>query len=182
MLQFPVRLRYSLSRSQRLVPHLRIHGRGAALFVVSLVFFFGYASVENARRGDTCGVVFFIGMALGTILLFRPLFVGLIDVLLVSRREMDVEIEENGAGILIRGERWYLWLDGFTDVRKFRDDTWTLQHWNGCVLHVAASAIGEDVIAHIRAKMEWGRTPEGVQAVIERGRVIQAMLDERRGT
>jgi hypothetical protein len=181
MVQFPVRLRYSLSRWQRLVPLLRIHGWGSVLFIVLLDPFFGYAAVENARRGDACGVVFFIGMAAGLILLFRPSFVGLIDVLLVSRREMDVEIEENGAGILIRGERWYLWLDGFTDMRKFRDDTWTLQHWNGWVLHVAASAIGEDVIAHIRAKMEWGRTPEGVEAVVERGRVIQAMLDERRG-
>jgi hypothetical protein len=119
-------------------------------------------------------------MILGLMLLLRPLFVGLFDVLFVARREMDVVIEENGVGFMMGGQRWYLWLDAFTDIRKFRADTWTLQHWNGCVLHIAVSAIGEDVIDHIRAKMEWGRTPEGVQAVVERGRVIQAILDSRR--
>ena len=42
------------------------------------------------------------------------------------------------AGILIGTERWYLFLDGITDLRKFRDDTWTIQHFNGSVLHIAA--------------------------------------------
>jgi hypothetical protein len=149
-------------------------------FILSVGLFWLYAAVDNGLRGDACEAFGFVGMALGLFFLLRPMFVGLIDVLLVARREMDVEIEENGAGVLIGGERWWLWLDGFTDVGKFREDTWTLQHWNGCVLHIAVSAIGADVIDHIRAKMEWGRTREGVQAVVERGRVIQAILDSKR--
>src|SRR5262249_4681497 len=66
--------------------------------------------------------------------------------------------------------RWYLFLGGFTDVLKLREDLWTLPHFNGCVLHIAASAITEEQLGHIRAAMERGRTPEGVRAVVERGR------------
>ncbi len=181
MPQFPVNLRYTLSRRQRLVPHLRIWGPVWCPCVLSLFLFVGSVAVEHALKGNFCQAMFFVGLALGGVILLRPMFVGLFDVLLVPRRDMDVAIDENGAGFLIGAERWWLWLDSFTDMRKFRADTWTLQHWNGCVLHIAASAIGEDLIDHIRTKMEFGRTPEGFQAAAERGRRIQAILRERRG-
>jgi hypothetical protein len=175
VVQFPVNLRYTLSRSQRLVPHLGIWGTWWTLFILSVMLFWLYAAIDNALKGNFCGAFGFVGMGFLVFIGLRPMFVGLIDVLFVARREMDVEIQENGAGVIISAERWWLWLDGFTDVRKFRADTWTLQHWNGCVIHIAASAISEDVIDHIRAKMAFGKTREGVLAVVERGRLIQAM-------
>jgi hypothetical protein len=55
-----------------------------------------------------------------------------------------------------------------------------VQHWNGKVFHIAASAISEDQIAYVMAAMERGRTPEGIQAVIERGKRIAEIMDEER--
>jgi hypothetical protein len=89
---------------------------------------------------------------------------------------MDVIIEKDAAGILVGGERWYLFLDGITDIRKFRDDIWTIQHWNGSVLHIVAAAITDEQIDYFRAAMERGRTPEGIRAVIERGRRIEQIM------
>jgi hypothetical protein len=56
---------------------------------------------------------------------------------------------------------------------------WTLRHWNGTVLHIPADAITDAQLAHLRAAMERGRTPEGIRAVIERGRRLAEL--ERRG-
>jgi len=180
MPEIPFHLRYTLSRSQRLVPHLRIWGLPLTLFVVPMFLFFCVQTVVAACLLSGFGLAVFGGLTLVGLVLYRGLFVGLLDVLLVPVRRMDVLAEENAAGILIGSERWYLFLDGITDLRKFSDDTWTVQHFNGCVLHIAADAIRDDQVAHLRAAMERGRTPEGIRAVIERGKRIQAILDSER--
>lgn len=66
--------------------------------------------------------------------MFRGIFVGLLDVLLIAVRVMDGVIEENAAGILLGKERWYLFLDGITDIRILYRGTWTIQHFNGCMI------------------------------------------------
>jgi hypothetical protein len=176
MIQIPFLLQYSLNRRQRLVPHLKIWGTLYVPFIVCLfLFFVVQAFVTPFTQGIWAGV-FFGALALGLFLLLRGLFVGVLDVLFVPLRQMDVVVEENAAGILIGTERWYLFLDGITDIRKFRDDTWTVQHWNGCVLHIAATAISDEQLDHLRAAMERGRTPEGIRAVIERGRRIEQVM------
>jgi hypothetical protein len=173
MTPVPFQLRYTLNRRQRIMPHLRIWGPMYVPFVVCLfLFFVVQAAVTPFTQGIWAGVFFGV-LAGGLVLLLRGLFAGLLDVLLIPRRIMDVVIEENGAGILIGNERWYLFLDGITDIRKFREDTWTIQHWNGVVLHVSAAAISKDQIAFLSAAMERGRTPEGIRTVIERGRRIE---------
>ena len=55
---------------------------------------------------------------------------------------------------------------------------WTVEHFNGTVLNIAALAITEDHIEYIRAAMERGRTPEGIRAVVERGRRIEEIMSE----
>jgi hypothetical protein len=57
---------------------------------------------------------------------------------------------------------------------------WTLSHWNGVVLHIPIDAISEELLAHLRAEMERGRTPEGIGAVIERGRRIEEIMRSER--
>ena len=176
MTQIPFHLRYTLNRRQRLVPHLKIWGTLYVPFVVCLLLFFVVQAVITPFTQGIWAGLCFGAMAIGLFLFLRGLFVGVLDVLLVPLRQMDVIIEENAAAILMGGERWYLFLDGITDIRKFRDDTWTIQHWNGCVLHIAAAAIADEQIDHLRAAMERGRTPEGIQAVIERGRRIEQVM------
>lgn len=180
MTEVPFHLRYTLTRTQRLVPHLRIWGPIWSACMVILLAFVLYSVIASAVLRDAKGVFAFTAAALGLFVLFRGLFVGLLDVLLVPARKVDVIIEENTADILIGGERWCLFLDGITRIGKYRRDVWTIQHHNGSVLHVPTSAIAEAQIAHLTAAMERGRTPEGIQAVIERGKRIEAIMSAER--
>jgi hypothetical protein len=97
---------------------------------------------------------------------------------------MDVTIETNAAsdptaGILIGKERWYLFLDGITEIQRLQKDTWTLQHFNGSVLHISASVITDDQLGFIRSVAEQGRTPEGIRKVIDRGKRFKEILDDK---
>jgi hypothetical protein len=92
---------------------------------------------------------------------------------------MDVRVEENGLGVLAGGQRWWLFLDGLTGIEQLTPGVWTLQHWTGSVVHVPADVITEEQIAYLRAAMERGRTPEGVRAVIERGRRLTELEREQ---
>lgn len=168
----PFQLRYTLSRSQRLVPHVRLWGVSTTIFVLALFAFFCAQTVVAVWSLELPGIVVFGGLALGTVVLFRGLLVGLIDVLTVPRRDVDVVIEENAAGILLGKERWYLFLDGITSLKQYRADVWTIQHFNGSVLHVPAAAITDEQMSHIKSAMGRGHTAEGVRAVVERGRKI----------
>jgi hypothetical protein len=176
MIDVAFHLRYTLNRKQRLVPHLKIWGPLYVPFIICLFMFFVVQTIVTPFTQGPWAGVFFGAMALGLFLLLRGLFVGVCDVLFVPLREMDVIIEKEAAGILVGGERWYLFLDGITDIRKFRDDTWTIRHWNGSVLHIAAAAITDEQIDYLRAAMERGLTPEGIRAVIERGRRIEQIM------
>ncbi|MGC8640579.1 MAG: hypothetical protein ACP5XB_11955 [Isosphaeraceae bacterium] len=173
-------LRYPLSRSQRLVPHLQIWGTLFTLFVLFLFSFFCVRSLVAVFALDVSGLAVFGGLALGMLLPFRGLFVGLLDVALVPVRNVDVVFVENAAGILMGDDRWWLFLDGITDIRMFKRDVWTVQHFNGAVLHMPASAITEEQLAHLKTAMEFGRTPEGIRKVIERGKVIKELTEQER--
>jgi hypothetical protein len=151
---------------------MRLWGVFATIFMPALFAFFCARTVVAVWSLDLPYIVVFSIFALGILMLFRGLFVGIIDVLIVARREVDVVIEENAAGILLGKERWSLFLDGITSLKQYRADVWTIQHFNGSVLHVPVSAITDEQLSHIRSAMERGRTPEGVRAVIERGRRI----------
>jgi hypothetical protein len=179
MAEVPFELRYQLSRRQRLVPHLRIWGFAYTPFVVVVFTFFCVQTIVNACSLTWAGIAVFGGLALGLFLLVRGLFIGLLDVLLFPVRSMDIRVEENGLGYLSGGERWWLFLDGLTRIDQLTAGVWTLQHWNGAVLHIPAGAITEAQLAHLRAAMERGHTPEGIRAVIERGRRLAELEREQ---
>ena len=168
----PFQLRYTLSRSQRLVPLVRLWGVFTTIFVLVMFAFFSIRMMFAIWWLEWSGIVVFGGLALGVFVRYRGLFVGLMDVLTVPSRHVDAVIEENAAGILLGKERGYLFLDGITSIRQYRAEVWTIEHHNGAVLHVPVSAITDEQMSHIRAAMERGHTPEGVRAVIERGRKI----------
>ena len=171
----PFHLKYTLSRSQRLVPHVRMWGAWTTAYVTLLFTFFVAQAVVSACTFSFSDVAVFGGLALGVFVLFHGLLAGLADALIVPVRRVDVVFEENAAGVLLGTDRWYLFLDGVVGLRKYRRDVWTVEHFNGSVLHIPESATTEEQLQHIRAAMERGRTPEGVRAVIERGRRIAAL-------
>ena len=177
-----VHLRYTLSRMQRFTPLVRRWGRLYTSFVVLLFTFFTLRAAVGLYQLEWLAVVGFGGLASFVWLLCAELFGGLVNIARLRAATMDVTIEESPAGdgafgILGGPERWYLFLDGITRIERFRPDVWTITHWNGTILNIAANAVTEEQLDYIRAAMERGRTPEGVAAVVERGRKIQALLD-----
>lgn len=162
MSEVPFELRYQLSRRQRLVPHLKLWGPLSVLIPLVLI-----ALVVSFLRIWWAGL-----LALAWMWIFRNFFRGLADVLFRKTAVMDLRFEENGLGYLAGGERWWLFLDGLTSIDQLIAGVWTLQHWNGSVVHIPTDAITDAQLAYLRAAMARGKTPERVQAVIERGRQI----------
>jgi len=126
-------------------------------------------------------VVGFGALAFVFLIILRGLVIGLFDVLLVPRRQIDITIEElkdgtSAAGVLIGKERWYLFLDGITGICKYREDVWTIHHFNGSMLHIPVSAITQEQMEYLENAMKRGHTPEGIAAVIERGRRIKEIM------
>src|SRR4051812_1546251 len=95
----PFQLRYTLSRSQGLVPHVRIWGVFTTIFVLAMFAFFSIRTMFAIWWLEWTVIVVFGGLAVGVFVLYRGLFVGLIDVLTVPSRHVDAVIEENAAGI-----------------------------------------------------------------------------------
>jgi hypothetical protein len=171
MLQLPFHLRYTLNRWQRLIPHLRVWDVGGILAVV------GLAGASTALAWSWWPLLFLAVW----VWFFGNFFRGLLDVLLRGRVEMDLEIQEIGLGFLDGGQRWWLFLDGFLRIEQLTPGVWTLQHFNGHVVHIPADAITAEQLAHIRTAAARGQTPEGIRAVIERGRrLAQLEAEERR--
>ena len=171
----PFPLRYTLTRRQRLLPHVRLWGVTTVLVVTAFEVFFIWLSFCNIPETGWLRAVGFCALfAGGLFLLFRGMFNGLIDVLRVPRRHVDIIVNDESAAIVMGdGQRWHLFLDGIIAITQFHPGIWSVEHHNGAVLHIPASAITDDQLAHLRAAMERGRTPEGIQRVIERGRRIQ---------
>lgn len=171
-------IRYSLTRRQRLIPHLKIWGPAFVPFFVLLESFFIVRFIGEAIALEWRGTLTFGFLAFGLLLLFRGLVVGLFDIVLHARRDMDITIEENGLGVMIGNERWYLFLDGITKISQYTAGVWTIEHWNGSVVHILKDVISDKQIRHMRQKMEFGRSSAGTAATIERGRQIQTILED----
>jgi hypothetical protein len=171
----PVHLRYRLSRLQRLRVLLAMEGVGYPIFGLLLFAFFCFAIVLNAREGRVRDVFVFAAFALGMFLLWRTVFLRLLSVLFFKWHEEDLLVEEKGIGILRGKERWYFFLDSITSIKQYCPDLWTIRQYTGLVLHIPIELISDEQLQHWRAKMERGRTAEGVQAIIARGRMIEQL-------
>lgn len=179
-MSFPVQLRYSLSRRQRLAALVCEWGWWTPLVVLPLEVFFVVQTVGSLWAWSLAGVAVFGGLAFGMGILFAGLIGGVVDVLISKLRDVDIELREDAAGILLGDERWYLFLDGITDIRESPRGLWKIRHHNGHVLWIPVDAISDEQIEFLRAAMIRGHTPEGIRAVIERGKRIEAIMSEPR--
>jgi hypothetical protein len=171
MPEIPFQLQYVLTRRQRILPHLRI-----------------WIPYLPAVIGATVGAIFLVvgkwwlfPLSLFLLWLFRGFWIGLVDWAIHPVKQMDIIVEQNGLGFMMAGQRWWLFLDGMTRVERMWSGTWTLCHHNGHVVHIPAAVITDEQVDFIRRVAAKGRTPEGVRAVIERGRKLQQM-DKARET
>jgi hypothetical protein len=138
---------YSLTRRQRLIPLLNVWGINGLIGVVLIV------AVIHA--GNTTSGWWFLAVV-PLVFLLRGLFVGLVDVILRSRREMDVLVEKNGLGFVAGGERWYVFLDGIISIAKYQSDVWTIQHWNGTVINIPSDIVTEEQLNYLRDAAQRG--------------------------
>jgi len=81
-------------------------------------------------------------------------------------------------GVLFGRERWYFFLDSIISIKQYRRDLWTIRQYTGLILHIPIELITDEQLQHFRAEMERGRTTEGVQAIIARGRMIEQLRRE----
>ncbi len=112
--------------------------------------------------------------------LVRGFIIGFVNVIFVGVQHMDVIVEENGLGYATESGRFWIFLDGIIRIQNYSKDTWTISHHNGTVISIPTAAIEERYVEHMRQKGEWGKTPEGVQAVIDRGKQIVQVEAEAR--
>jgi hypothetical protein len=162
----PCHIEYDLSRRQRLVGHL-----GVWKPYLGRLILLGGAVAFLVSRLITVSPWFAL-LSLFPLWLARGLVVGLLNVLFFPVQHMNIIIEENGLGFLVKGERFWVFLDGIIRIEKYSQDTWTIYHHNGTVINIPADAIDQRYVDHMQAMAEKRKTPEGVQAAIDRGRRI----------
>ncbi len=165
-MQPPYQLKYELTRKQRLLAHWKVWRP----FLPMLVILMGGALLVARFRW------WLFPAPLLVLFQSRGFWRGLVDVVICRVRVVDAVIEENGLGVLLgSGERWHVFLDGVLSVRQLVPGLWTIQHRCGWVLHIPVSAITDEQVQHIKDAAARGRTAEGIQAVVERGKILSAM-------
>jgi hypothetical protein len=140
----PIELRYVLTRRQRWVPHWKLWRGYLPIYTVLLV-------------GATLAVRqswWFLPVPIFLVILFRGLFVGTLNVLLVRRQAMDIRIEQNGLGFLVGGDRWWFFLDGLSAVEMLTPGVWTVRHWNGSVVNVPSELLSDSQLNFLRDWVE----------------------------
>ncbi len=84
--------------------------------------------------------------------LVRGFIIGLVDVIFVGVRQMDVIVEENGLGFATKSDRLWISLDGIIRIQKYSKDTWTIFHYNGTVINIPTAAIEDRYVQHMHKK------------------------------
>ncbi|MCY1075935.1 hypothetical protein [Archangium lansingense] len=154
-MELPFQLQYSLSRRQRLIPHLVIWAPYLpAVGFLSIVVYLLTVQVSP----------WWALLSLWCLWLVRGFMVGLTDVALRPLRHMDVVIQERGLGFLRGNERWWIFLDGIINFGQIIEDTWTLQHYNGVVIHIPVDAITPEQVEFLQAAAARRRLPMAAPA------------------
>lgn len=170
----PCRIKYDLSRRQRLSAHLGVW----LPYLGTLILFVGL-------------LVLFIWMLSSVspwyylLLIFPWMFIsglvrGFLNVIFIPVYHMDIIIEEKALGFMLKGERFWIFFDGITGIKKYNKDMWTIIHRNGTVIYIPVNMIERHYIDHMQDMADKGKTREGVRAIVERGRRIMEIEAEER--
>ena len=168
-------IEYDLTRRQRLVSHLGVWAPHLGSLIIIGI---GGSVLVGA-------LTLYVSPWYAFLILLPSWFVrnfarGLINVILVPKQHIDILLEEGALGIATPSDRLWMFLDGIIRIQKYSKDVWTILHYNGTVIHIPVDAIDEKCIEYMRKKGEWGKTREGVQAIIERGKKIKAIEAQER--
>ena len=138
-------LRFTLTRRQRLIPHLKMW------YVMGpvLVSCFAILLIAAIRNSAWFFLASFVVGWFG-----RGYVFGLMDVILHRTRAMDILIEPLGIGYLLGEDRWYVHMDGVSSISQLTDDVWTIAHDNGTVINVPLDCMPATCVAHISASIK----------------------------
>jgi hypothetical protein len=87
------------------------------------------------------------------LVVFRGLFLDLLNVARVARQPMDVRVESNSLGVREGDERWWFFLDGLLAFDELSPGVWTMHHFNGSIVHVPTTVLTDEQVAFFRAKV-----------------------------
>lgn len=169
MPKFPVHLEFSLTRRQRLAPHFAVwRPYGVALLGLALLALPAAALISP----------WFVLWCLVPLWLGRAFVFGLVRGLFPAEQRCDLIIQDNALGYAVPGDRYWIWLDGLLAVDILHPGVWTLQHFNGTVVNIPASALSPELLAHLQRAAKRAGEPEVVAAVVERGRRLREREQE----
>ncbi len=163
----PCRLTYDLSRRQRLVTHLGAWAAGWPGLLLAVAF----AAVPAALFSRWFLLLLLVGLPPFTWV--QRFLAGLMRALFIRTVHMDIVIEENRLGYASRKDREWLFYDWINEIGKFGGDMWGIVFQGGIGIDIPASAVDERYIDHMRAMVEYAKTPDGKRAIAERDRQIR---------
>jgi hypothetical protein len=159
-------LQYALTRHQRWDVHVRAWLPALPRYLVVVAIMAPLIWAASLRSP------WYLLFSLAPLWVLRGFVAGFVNIAFVPMQRMDVVINELALGVLAGGERWWIFLDSIVRIERFREDLWSLVGYHGQAVDIPAALIGPETLAHVRARSEWGRTPEGVEAAVQRGRAV----------
>ncbi len=135
--------RFTLSRRQRLVPHLK----GWAPYAVIGLPLLGFLLHLAFTRSPWAWFLFAL-----LILLMRGFFIGLVQTALWPRQRLCVAIEERGVGFGEDEPQLWIFTDGILRFDQTCADVWTLYHYNGTVLNIPTDVISTEDVSFLRSQ------------------------------
>ncbi len=159
-------LQYNLTRRQRLDVHLRGWVPGLTPYLIVVVIMSALVWVASWRSP------WFLLLAIAPLWVLRNFIAGFVNIIFVPLQRMDITINEHGLGYMVGKQRWWVHLDSIVRIEKYRDDLWSFCCYHGECISVPTELINDETLAHIRAKNAWGKTAEGIQASVQRGRQL----------
>jgi hypothetical protein len=159
-------LRYGLTRRQRWDAHVGAWLPALPRYLVVVAVMVPLIWAASLRSP------WYLLFSLAPLWVLRGLIAGFLNIAFVPVQRMDIIINERSLGFMAGGKRWWVFLDSIVHIGKFRDDLWSFGGYHGEMIDVPAALIDAETLAHVRARSEWGRTPEGFEAAVQRGRLL----------
>ncbi len=135
--------RFTLSRRQRMVPHLKVWAPYAVIGLPLLGFLLHLAFTRSPWAWFLFALL---------ILLMRGFFIGLVQTALWPRQRLCVAIEERGVGFGEDEPQWWIFTDGILRFDQTCADLWTLYHYNGTVLNIPTDVISTEDVSFLRSQ------------------------------
>ena len=140
-----IHLRYELTRAQRFGPLMKVWAPHVLIYGSGLVISVLLAAIVSA---------WFLLAAGAIAIVTRGFLAGIIELLVVPVREMDVIVSDDGLTLIEGDTRLEVPPMAMLRVARFRDDVWTVQHRGGRLIHLPADQVPQAWVEQTAAAIE----------------------------